>query len=130
MSALTEALVAAQARAISAVSKVYLASHIDRDEANAELQTVGATDDVDRSALLDALDTIKRCGRETLTASLHQEANDAEMWNAEIAAAIAEQRCNGCGQPRIQWGPICGGMTQGDWTHYHSPEWWQARAHG
>lgn len=62
MSALTEALVAAQARAINAVSKAYLASHIDRDEANDELQTVGATDDVDRTALLDALDTIKRYG--------------------------------------------------------------------
>lgn len=46
----------------------------------------------------------------------------------EVAEAIAEERCNGCRQPRRYWGPVCGGMTQGDWTHYHSPEWWQARA--
>lgn len=62
MSTLSEALTAAQARAINAISKSYLASHIERDEANAELQVVGATDDVDRCALLDALDTIKRYG--------------------------------------------------------------------
>jgi len=41
--------------------------------------------------------------------------------------AIAEEWCNGCGQPRRSWGPICPGMTQGDFTHYHSREWWLAR---
>lgn len=46
----------------------------------------------------------------------------------ELAAALTEEWCNGCGQPRRYWGPICGGMTQGDYTHYHSPEWWQHRA--
>ena len=41
--------------------------------------------------------------------------------------ALREQWCNGCKQPRRYWGPICGGMTQGDYTHYHSPEWWRSR---
>jgi hypothetical protein len=45
-----------------------------------------------------------------------------------LEVALAEEWCNGCGLPRAQWGPVCGGMTQGDWTHYHSPEWWQQRA--
>jgi hypothetical protein len=43
-----------------------------------------------------------------------------------LELALAEQWCNGCHQPRARWGPVCGGMTQGDMTHYHSPEWWVA----
>jgi hypothetical protein len=45
----------------------------------------------------------------------------------QLAEAIRLERCNGCGQPRAEWGPVCSGMTQGDWTHYHSPAWWQQR---
>ncbi len=43
-----------------------------------------------------------------------------------LRSALSEERCNGCGKPRSEWGPICSGMTQGDFTHYHSPEWWKA----
>jgi hypothetical protein len=45
----------------------------------------------------------------------------------QLNAALAQEWCNGCGQPRALWGPVCGGMSQGDWTHYHSPEWWRRR---
>jgi hypothetical protein len=45
----------------------------------------------------------------------------------QLNAALAQQWCNGCGLPRAKWGPVCGGMTQGDGTHYHSPEWWRQR---
>ena len=44
-----------------------------------------------------------------------------------IAAALRDERCNGCGLPRSRWGPVCGGMTQGDMTHYHSPEFWRGK---
>lgn len=44
--------------------------------------------------------------------------------------AIREKRCNGCKLPHKRWGPICSGVTVGDFTHYHSPEWWVARALG
>lgn len=44
-----------------------------------------------------------------------------------LADAVTNERCNGCRQPRREWGPICGGMTQGDYTHFHSASWW-ARA--
>jgi hypothetical protein len=44
-----------------------------------------------------------------------------------LETALVEEWCNGCGQPREKWGPICGGMSQGDWTHYHSAEWWRQR---
>jgi hypothetical protein len=42
-----------------------------------------------------------------------------------LAEAINTRRCNGCGLPAKEWGPVCSGMTQGDFTHYHSPEWWE-----
>jgi len=42
----------------------------------------------------------------------------------DLEHALSEQWCNGCGKPRSVWGPICCGMTQGDYTHFHSPEWW------
>jgi hypothetical protein len=60
--ALAEALVAAQRRAMQAVEKAYVAGALEREAADAELQAVGATDAVDRSALLDALDTLRRYG--------------------------------------------------------------------
>ena len=62
MSALTEALVAAQARAINAVSKAYLAGVLDAEAADSQLKYAGATDDVDRTALLNALEMIRTYG--------------------------------------------------------------------
>ena len=49
------------------------------------------------------------------------------MSKVAVEQAIREQRCNGCHLPRAEWGPVCSGMTQGDWTHYHSPEFWRRR---
>jgi hypothetical protein len=46
----------------------------------------------------------------------------------QIDRALEEEWCNGCRLPRSMWGPICGGMTSGDMTHYHSPEFWRAKA--
>ncbi len=45
----------------------------------------------------------------------------------ETDRAIREEWCNGCHQPRKRWGPICPGMQVGDFTHYHSPEFWLYR---
>lgn len=46
----------------------------------------------------------------------------------EAVLAIRDHQCNGCRQPKTRWGPTCSGMTTGDATHFHSPEWWVARA--
>lgn len=46
---------------------------------------------------------------------------------SETQRAIREQWCNGCHQPRAEWGPVCPGMYVGDWTHFHSPEFWLYR---
>ena len=52
------------------------------------------------------------------TAGMEQAVRDYEQ-------AVAERRCNYCERPWSQQGPICPGVTVGDYTHYHSPEWWQ-----
>lgn len=44
-----------------------------------------------------------------------------------LETVLREQWCNGCSRPRSEWGPVCPGMLTGDWTHYHSPEWWRKR---
>jgi hypothetical protein len=45
-----------------------------------------------------------------------------------LADAVTEERCNGCRHPRHEWGPVCGGMAQGDYTHFHSASWWAQAA--
>lgn len=56
------------------------------------------------------------------------ERSDASIQETETQRAIREQWCNGCHLPRAEWGPVCPGMTVGDWTHYHSPEFWLYRS--
>lgn len=86
MSALAEALVAAQRRAISALEKGYVAGRIDRDLAIVTLDGIGATDAVDRDRLLLALDVIREWG-----ASLPAEAKPAANGDGEPAKATPAQ---------------------------------------
>lgn len=62
MSALAEALVAAQRRALQAVEKAYVAGQLDGEEATARLTECGITDPVDLAYLLAALDVLKEWG--------------------------------------------------------------------
>ena len=62
MSALAEALVAAQRRALTATEKAYVAGHITLTDAVAELNAFGLTDQVDIDFLLAALDVIRMRG--------------------------------------------------------------------
>ena len=62
MSALADALVAAQRRALAATQKAYVAGVIERDAASDELSGYGLTDDVDKGYLFAALDVIRARG--------------------------------------------------------------------
>ena len=62
MSALAEALVAAQRRALAAVEKQYAAGKIDADDVYGQLADMGMTDAVDTSRLIAALDLIREYG--------------------------------------------------------------------
>jgi len=64
MTALADALVAAQRRAITALEKQYAAGRLERDTAARLLTAIGTTDDVDQERLLNALDVIRAYGAE------------------------------------------------------------------
>lgn len=62
MSALADALVAAQRRALSAMEKQYAAGKIDSDEARMVMEVIGTTDAVDQDRLLASLNAIRLYG--------------------------------------------------------------------
>jgi hypothetical protein len=62
VSALADALVAAQRRALAAVEKQYAAGKLEADDVRAKLTAIGLTDDVDADRLLAALDLIREYG--------------------------------------------------------------------
>jgi hypothetical protein len=62
VSALADALVAAQRRAIGALEKAYLAGNITPEALTADLDNIGATDVVDRERLIAALSVIRDLG--------------------------------------------------------------------
>lgn len=64
MSALAEALAAAQTRAVSALGKQYVGGQLDRDAVIAGLEAVGLTDATDRDRWLAALGIIRSTGAE------------------------------------------------------------------
>lgn len=62
MSALAEALVAAQRRALQALEKQYAAGKLEPEDVRDKLVAVGLTDDVDADRLIAALDLIRDYG--------------------------------------------------------------------
>jgi len=62
VSALAEALVAAQRRALAAVEKQYAAGKLESGDVREKLTAIGLTDDVDADRLIAALDLIREYG--------------------------------------------------------------------
>lgn len=62
MSALADALVAAQRRALTALEKSYLAGGQDDDSMADAMERIGATDVVDRERLIASLSVIRELG--------------------------------------------------------------------
>lgn len=62
MSALAEALAAAQARAVAALGKQYIGGTIDDVTVRTDLESVGLTDEVDTNRLLAAWDILRAAG--------------------------------------------------------------------
>lgn len=62
MSALADALVAAQSRAVAALGKQYVGGTIDADTVRADLESVGLTDEVDVARLIAAWDILHSAG--------------------------------------------------------------------
>lgn len=71
MTALSDALVAAQRRAIAALEKAYLDGRLIRDDFTANCEAIGAVDVVDRDHLIAALDVLTAWGASLPQASPH-----------------------------------------------------------
>ncbi len=101
VSALAEALVAAQRRALSAIEKQYAAGKIDRDAAIATMNAIGCQDDVDQDRLLWSLTVIRDYGAQLPAEPSNGEstpkkpdpATDAQL--SLIARLVKEQNVTG-----------------------------------
>jgi hypothetical protein len=62
MSALAEALVAAQRRSLATLEKAYVAGAIEAEEMAEAMESCGITDAVDRAFLIASLDVLKEWG--------------------------------------------------------------------
>ena len=62
MTALSDALAAAQAKALAALEKAYVRDAIGLDEFRERCEAIGCTDTVDRVTLIQALDVLKELG--------------------------------------------------------------------
>lgn len=98
MSALAEALVAAQSRAVAALGKQYVGGAIDDETVRADLESIGLTDDVDTARLLAAWDVLRSAGAAapgeqraaTTGEKPDDKATDAQL--ALIAKLVAEKK--------------------------------------
>ncbi|MGH2835408.1 MAG: hypothetical protein ACRDUT_00140 [Mycobacterium sp.] len=64
MTALSDALAAAQARAVAALAKQYIGGKMDSAEVATDLAAIGLRDEVDAEQWLHALDLIREAGGE------------------------------------------------------------------
>ena len=63
MTALSDALAAAQAKALAALEKAYVRGTLDVEAFTARMDEIGCSDTVDQALLLAALDTLKEHGQ-------------------------------------------------------------------
>lgn len=62
LSALADALAAAQSRAVAALGKQYVSGTVDAETVRADLESVGLADEVDTNRLLAAWDILRSAG--------------------------------------------------------------------
>jgi len=63
MTALSDALAAAQAKALSALEKAYVRGALDYEQFIARMDEIGCADDIDQALLVFALDVLKEYGQ-------------------------------------------------------------------
>jgi hypothetical protein len=100
VSALAEALVAAQRRALTAMEKQYVAGKIDVPDAQNIMNGIGLTDEVDQDRLLVALGVIREYGAALPSEPVNgatekptDKATDAQL--ALIARLVKEKNVSG-----------------------------------
>jgi hypothetical protein len=126
VSALAEALVAAQRRALQSVEKAYVGGKLDGEQATARLAECGITDPVDLAYLLASLDVLKEWGA---TLPAEPKANGESEKASEKQAALIVTLCKRHNQPvpealdvltKAQASEIIDALDQGT---YDSAKW-------
>jgi hypothetical protein len=96
VSALAEALLAAQRQAIGALSKAFVAGKIDAEVLAAQLDAIGLRDDVDQGLLIDSLTIVKALGGEAPkpagTNGAPKEAKPASEAQWKLLRRLADER--------------------------------------
>jgi hypothetical protein len=121
VSALADALVAAQRRALAAVEKQYAAGKLEADDVRSKLSDIGLTDDVDADRLIAALDMIREYGAALPSeptngaAKQPEKATDAQL--ALIAKLVSEKNVTGPDLPvtKAQAHEIIDGLKNGSY---------------
>ena len=88
MSALAEALLAAQRQAVASLSKAYVGNHVDPEEFHSALDRIGLRDAVDQGLLVEALRVLKTYGGEAPKAT----GQTAESRKAPEQASDAQRK--------------------------------------
>ena len=92
VSALTEALVAAQAKALSALEKAYVRGTLDVEAFTARMDEIGCTDTVDQALLLAALDTLKEHGQTEPAYTEKRQTEKPTDAQSSYIAKLADER--------------------------------------
>ena len=102
MSALADALLAAQRRSIAALEKAYTAGAIQTDQMTQMLNGIGCTETVEQTHLLAALEVIRIYGAEAPNAT-----NAGAEWKADPATDAQKRRitrdCDAASVPYPDW---------------------------
>lgn len=96
MTALSDALAVAQARAVAALAKQYVGGTLDVEAVSAALEAVGLTDSVDKARWLAALDVIREGGgeapAETQPVRNDRDTKQASKAQLDLIRTMCEER--------------------------------------
>ena len=92
MTALADALQAAQARAVQALGKQYVGGATDVEAVSASLDAIGLTDTVDKTRWLAALDIIRATGGEAPSEQKPVEAKPATDKQLAFIRKLADEK--------------------------------------
>jgi hypothetical protein len=124
VSALTEALVAAQAKALAALEKAYVAQKLDPTALVAGMDEIGCTDKVDQSALIAALDVLIVYGQTEPTYTEKRQTEKPSQAQLDYIAKLVEhhqaQAPNLAGVTRAQASEIIDSLQRGT---YDASKW-------
>ena len=127
MSALADALNAAQAKAIAALEKAYVANAFEDDRMREQLDAIGCTDAVDQGFLIECLDTLRVYGPMPTGTSYSERRTNDKPTDAQmtlvgklVANLPEDQRPDLAGATRAQASELIDSLKTGS---YDAAKW-------